>query len=47
MVRIAEAHHRLFDNVFFAKQSKVRSDSNRVRNKQVKRESAKANLCEL
>jgi ribosomal protein L40E len=38
MVRIAEAQHRLFENVFVCKKckSKLRSDSNRVRNKQVK-----------
>ncbi|MDD2678373.1 MAG: hypothetical protein PHT91_00590 [Candidatus Nanoarchaeia archaeon] len=38
MVRIEEAHHRLFSNVFICKKckSKIRSDSNRVRNKMVK-----------
>jgi len=38
MARIPEAQHRLFENVFICKKCKrkIRSDSNRVRNKQVK-----------
>ncbi|MBN1923374.1 MAG: hypothetical protein JW791_01265 [Nanoarchaeota archaeon] len=38
MVRIPEANKRLFSNIFVCKKckTKVRSDSNRIRNKEVK-----------